>query len=349
MSNLSSRLASYLSALAVSSIAVLGWWLAGADAQAATIPATNLMLWLDAKDINGDGNTNNNPSNGAAVAQWRDKSGNGYHAAQSNASKQPSYQATGFNGMPGVDFDGANDILALPSTSSVNQFTAFFMWNLQAYSGALSSSDDFPLTFQDGSINDVGRYMGLEIGQNGGASADTIDVFGGFAADTRGSATGISGLGNHRMLAWSSTATNLTDIWQNGSSVTSVATTPCCGETHQSWNFVLGGGTGGNEFGVGGFQWPSLSAGFQFFTDEMAAELIFYDAILSPDDRQLVEGILAWKWGLEDQLPGNHPFSDINPNIEIPEPATLWLLGAGAGILVGARRRRRSRDTRLGA
>ena len=38
-----------------------------------------LLLWLDATDINGDGNLSNEPF-GGTVDQWRDKSGHSRHA-----------------------------------------------------------------------------------------------------------------------------------------------------------------------------------------------------------------------------------------------------------------------------
>ena len=37
------------------------------------------------------------------------------------------------------------------------------------------------------------------------------------------------------------------------------------------------------------------------------AEIVAYDNVLSPISRQKIEGYLAHKWGLENQLPGNHP------------------------------------------
>ena len=33
-----------------------------------------LKIWLDGKDIDADGLTNDNPANGAAVTSWLDKS-----------------------------------------------------------------------------------------------------------------------------------------------------------------------------------------------------------------------------------------------------------------------------------
>jgi hypothetical protein len=47
------------------------------------------------------------------VSQWNDLSGNAYHLAQSNTTKQPTYNATdaSFNSQATMTFDGSNDVL----------------------------------------------------------------------------------------------------------------------------------------------------------------------------------------------------------------------------------------------
>jgi hypothetical protein len=47
-------------------------------------------IWLDGQDIDGDGLTNDNPSNGATVSSWIDKSGNGNHPTLQNADYRTS-------------------------------------------------------------------------------------------------------------------------------------------------------------------------------------------------------------------------------------------------------------------
>jgi hypothetical protein len=42
-------------------------------------------------------------------------------------------------------------------------------------------------------------------------------------------------------------------------------------------------------------------------------EIIVFSATLSTNDRQRVEGYLAWKWGLQNNLPTLHPYRKINP------------------------------------
>jgi len=53
-------------------------------------------------------------------------------------------------------------------------------------------------------------------------------------------------------------------------------------------------------------------------------ELIFTDGTEDLDDQQKVEGYLAWKWGLEDGLPADHPYKSAAPVVGIqPEPGAF--------------------------
>ena len=59
------------------------------------------VLWLDASDIDGDGDTNDNPADGDDVTIWADKSGNGNDAVGSTV---PSYSTSAINGKAAVHF-----------------------------------------------------------------------------------------------------------------------------------------------------------------------------------------------------------------------------------------------------
>lgn len=45
------------------------------------------------------------------------------------------------------------------------------------------------------------------------------------------------------------------------------------------------------------------------------SELVFVSGTLSDTDRQKLEGYLAWKWGLEANLPVGHPYKNIPPTV----------------------------------
>jgi hypothetical protein len=71
---------------------------------------------------------------------------------------------------------------------------------------------------------------------------------------------------------------------------------------------------GTNTFGQDSVPFLGVSAGGTIYHQGYMAEAIFFDYVLGTDDRQLVEGYAAWKWGLEaTNLPGGHPYEGAPP------------------------------------
>ena len=87
-------------------------------------PASGVSLWLAADTITGK-------SEGEAVSQWHDLSGNSMHAVQMNTNLQPVYSSTAFNGMPAMQFDGSNDYMDGPIQNLTVQ-TMFLVLRLDA-------------------------------------------------------------------------------------------------------------------------------------------------------------------------------------------------------------------------
>ncbi|MBT5910609.1 MAG: DUF2341 domain-containing protein, partial [Opitutae bacterium] len=79
----------------------------------------NLMLWLDANDSSTITHT------ASAVSQWKDKSGNNVHAAQSTASKKPMLSSGTQNGLSTILFDGVDDYFSASSLSISQSYTIF--------------------------------------------------------------------------------------------------------------------------------------------------------------------------------------------------------------------------------
>jgi hypothetical protein len=108
-----------------------------------------LALWLDAtKTSTMLFNNNNNPP---TVSQWDDLSGNGYNATQGTDNNRPTYQATGMNGRPALEFttNVANrmettatiaDVFATPTTSPQSTIFAV-MRNLAGLTSASFGSN----------------------------------------------------------------------------------------------------------------------------------------------------------------------------------------------------------------
>jgi hypothetical protein len=45
----------------------------------------------------------------------------------------------------------------------------------------------------------------------------------------------------------------------------------------------------------------------------LIGEILIYSSVLSMVDRQAVEGYLAWKWGLQGNLPAGHLYKGAAP------------------------------------
>jgi hypothetical protein len=56
-------------------------------------------------------------------------------------------------------------------------------------------------------------------------------------------------------------------------------------------------------------------SGFQGTMIGNVFEVIQYNSDVGQSSRQQVEGYLAWKWGLQANLPANHPYKNASPNI----------------------------------
>lgn len=77
-----------------------------------------LKLWLA-------GNRSALTLNAGNISQWNDVSGNGNHATQGTATRQPAYLANAVGGLPGADFAGDDlDVLNVAAAATVNNLWA---------------------------------------------------------------------------------------------------------------------------------------------------------------------------------------------------------------------------------
>ncbi len=86
-----------------------------------SVPSDGLVFRFNAKDVNGNGDGSDNPSDGASVGTWNDVSGNGYHATTHGSA--PSFDADGLAGNGGIGFTAGNDALEIPTNADTNAST----------------------------------------------------------------------------------------------------------------------------------------------------------------------------------------------------------------------------------
>lgn len=83
-------------------------------------------------------------SNGAAVDQITDWSGNGVHFTSSGTARG-TFNATGNNGYPSIDLDGVDDVYATASIGSASTWTLWLVGRLISYTSTknIFSIDDY--------------------------------------------------------------------------------------------------------------------------------------------------------------------------------------------------------------
>lgn len=95
---------------------------------------------------------------GSGVSSWVDRK-SGYDMAQSTDSARPAYSVTGFNGVPGLTFDGTDDRLTLasqPFPSGANPSEVFIVFQNDETSGSTTSRT----LFGYGTSGSTGRSLG---------------------------------------------------------------------------------------------------------------------------------------------------------------------------------------------
>jgi len=210
---------------------------------------------------------------GSSVTAWTDKSTNAYSAVQNNSLGYPTYVAGTY---PYVNFS-TYQALRIPSRPYVTSWTLFV---------AMNSVTIQPRWFIS-PYSTVGLVMmGMGEGSN--------KIFSGLLPSAGADITG-----NHiEMTTAQDTSTTGVFAWFRDG-------------TQQTTNTANAGGGAvpGAALGIGANASGDYDIGGQY----QIYELVLYNAYLDTTQRQKVEGYLAWKWGLQANLPGGHPYKNAAP------------------------------------
>jgi hypothetical protein len=241
-------------------------------------------LWLDAAD------NNSVVLSGSNVTQWRDKTGT-TNVLQINASLQPTFLSSGFNGRPTLRFTAVQGSsyqeLATATTSQYDSLTSLYMFcvyrvitPIPAYPGLFSIQNK--VSYYLRGLDNANNFGGSNVWTyNGGSfvtNNDTIVTY-----DQNGFlCLGLEG--------------GFQSTYLNGSF------------TGAPKAFSFGSGTSLIlRIGYSGY---NTNDGFNGYI----SEVLVYKASLSTSQRQQVEGYLAWKWGLQGNLPATHPYKRFPPS-----------------------------------
>jgi hypothetical protein len=240
-------------------------------------------LWLDGADASTV------TLSGGNVSQWRDKSTGSNNFSTSSTGATYSNNALNFNGTAGLTNASQNGFV----TGSSNSFVTFIVFNT---SSPPNPGDDARGLFS---------YGGFIGGQASLGYFSYIEKPLSFFSTTIGAfyaSTAIS-LNNTTIAtdSWSNngTASNYTHFgWLNGTRFTSDGTTVGNMNITLSANAYIGA----SIFGA---------TSYRYIGD--IQEFLYYSGSLSTSQRQTIEGYLAWKWGQQTSLPGDHLYKSVAP------------------------------------
>ena len=249
------------------------------------------MLWLDAADSNTvfrDTEATDLAVNGGLVARWNDKANPGKFVRQNTSAKRPSYVVSS-NSLPALNFTGIggdtvgfefSDISTPPMPTGTNPATYFIVAKPSLASGGQSGG--FIITYGPST--------------NGTKDERYIVLYGGTSNNLARFGVG-SGVEIDVQTGNITQTTILTAVYSDFTA--SLTTNGGARGTRnvQSTN----PNTGTAFYNIGDYYGGSPFYGY-------INEILVFNRALQNDERQQVEGYLAWKWGVVQNLPTTHPY-----------------------------------------
>jgi hypothetical protein len=260
----------------------------------AQLPA--LALWLDGADLDGDGVAEGmaeGGQTGGAVATWADKSGAGRSVGQGTAANRPTLILNGIGGAPAVSFDG-NDLLT--GSPGIFATSDLITVGIVATFGDTTSrrqlfdfgvgTDHRHFMLEQNTWQTVGQRYGLY--QHWAPGGGTVDS----------------------SVQTSAGPKLFTLVASTGSGFPMIPNT----------TYVVNGTVANLELRAGTGFYGSFSdapsfwlAGFWGGLNGRIAEVVVANTLADAGDRQRLEGYLAHKWGLQGNLPADHPWKAAPP------------------------------------
>jgi len=246
------------------------------------------VFWLDAAN-------SSTITIATGVATWADRKGSGVNAVQATTANQPSYSATAFPGsLPGVLFDGSNDVMDISTTAMQNQtHGVYWVWSR---SGAGTGVDVYRPSIgvlaSAGQGADRGSLHYVKNSNNFGACYPYYQGAALANYDLISGTVYANNVGN--IMAFQSNTTGW-GVWRNGTieSTTNIIATP-----------------------------DNTNVGYSLarqYTSSRASNIVIGEVIMVQTTdtitRQKIEGYLAWKWGLTSSLPSDHPYKNARPTV----------------------------------
>lgn len=265
----------------------------------------NLATWYDATDPLNNGGTL--PNNNDLISTWYDKSNNGYNL--SNIGEKPTFKKSVINSLPSLEFINGNTVMkSAASFSNSRNKTIYIVCNIR--------------TNRFGSRWSHSYNQAIRSGEMGMTQLDGTPSFGG-GQNNKPFRMAINTDGNHN---WP----NSLIITPNSTVIYKITVVDGSITVHQKTDTA---GTSSVTFIENSFdnQTGNIWVGGQSDMNAMdgyMCEIIYYQSALTQSQQQMIEGYLAWKWGLNTNLPPNHPYYSTEPSLSsvpVPSPSTLQI------------------------
>ncbi len=254
------------------------------------------IIWLSSEDVNGDGNTTNNPSTGTVVSNWVNK-GILWASWNPTLTWNVEFESAALNGFNSIVVDQNAGILL--NNSDITRGEIYYV--LHKTNKAVGSwlrwvQEGFHIWPWHNCVDSININKSPEFYTN--LSWWKKDpYFYSFYTDNV----------NYTF------RTNGNNLWFSG---------PTNSITWVTWAF----NTAWHDVeSKSKKKWQNCSSAASSSTDIAIWEVLIFDSdvyALTEEDRLKIEWYLAWKWGLESKLPTDHPFKS-NP----PEwPTDEWIV-----------------------
>jgi hypothetical protein len=239
---------------------------------------SDLDLWLDAAD------SNTFLLDNSAVTQWSDKTQNNFNATQSVSTSRPVFTPNAINGKSAISFNGTSQFLNLPLAAARPAVYASFFVFKTATGGTLQK----PIWCEEPNVgSDSKNYLANT--RDVGIIYDQFIPSGGFIQT--GSNTFVDSV---VIVDTVQSAANSRSMLVNGSLIGSSTEQYAGAEiSHVRIGARLGSSS--------------------YYHNSLIGEVISLSSIPSESDRKKIQGYLAWKWGLVDNLPSDHPYKNSAP------------------------------------
>ena len=217
-------------------------------------------------------------SNGQAVSTMTNLRSGGSNATAFGTG--PTYVTNILNSLPIYRF--ANNPCRTASSYSFTDFTFYLIFR------NTSGTDSYERLVDQDFVNGFwfGRN-GSSANSFGGGVRESSDPYGVFVTATD----------NQWNIIANQRDGTIHNVWNNGDFA------------NRSSNSVVSTATTTNVVGIGG--WYNNSN--QQAQNIDIAEIVFYNSALDSTERNVIEGYLAHKWGLQSNLPVGHPYKDVAP------------------------------------